>query len=348
MEYSPIRPADRQAMEAAQARWNAIGKPVGSLGRMEQLLVQIAGVTGSPDIDLSKKCVVVCCADNGVLAQGVAQSTHDITTVIGRSLGRGTASVSAMAKAVGAEVFPVDVGMIDRVPGMLDRRIGPGTGDISTGPAMTRSQAMEAIETGIDLVRQRKVEGFHILATGEAGIGNTTTSSAVLSVLLRQSPETVTGRGSGLSDEGLARKVQAIRSAIEVNAPDPSDALDVLSKVGGFDLCAMTGLFLGGGIYRMPVVMDGLISGAAALCAVTLCETVRDYILPSHETAEPAGKLLLERLHMAPMIHGDLRLGEGTGAVALLALLELSAAVYNHAATFEQLKMEAYHEWNSN
>ena len=348
MEYSPIRPADRQAMAAAQARWNAIGKPVGSLGRMEQLLVQIAGVTGSPDIDLSKKCVVVCCADNGVLAQGVAQSTHDITTVIGRSLVRGTASVSAMAKAVGAEVFPVDVGMIDRVPGMLDRRIGPGTGDISTGPAMTRSQAIAAIETGIELVRQRKAEGFKILATGEAGIGNTTTSSAVLSVLLRQSPETVTGRGSGLSDEGLARKVQAIRSAIEVNAPDPTDALDVLSKVGGFDLCAMTGLFLGGGIFRMPVIMDGLISGAAALCAVTLCETVRDYILPSHETAEPAGKLLLERLHMAPMIHGDLRLGEGTGAVALMALLELSAAVYNHAATFEQLQMEAYHEWNSN
>lgn len=348
MAYSPIRPADRQAMAAAQARWNAIGKPVGSLGRMEQLLVRIAGITGSPDIDLSKKSVVVCCADNGVLARGVAQSTHDVTTVIARSLVRGTASVSAMAKAVGAEVFPVDVGMIDRVPGMLDRRIAPGTGDISVGPAMTRAQAAAAVETGIELVRRCRDGGCRLLATGEAGIGNTTTSSAVLSVLLHKSPEAVTGRGSGLSDEGLSRKVQAIRSAIEVNAPDPSDALDVLSKVGGFDLCAMTGLFLGGGIYGLPVIMDGLISGAAALCAVTLCETVRDYILPSHETAEPAGRLLLEHLGMAPMIHGDLRLGEGTGAVALMALLDLSAAVYHHAATFEELKMEAYHEWNSN
>ena len=348
MDFSPIAPSDRAAMDACRARWNAIGKPVSSLGRMEQLLVQIAGITGSPEIDLSKKCVVVCCADNGVLCQGVAQSTHDITTVIARSLVRGTTSVSAMAMALGADVFPVDLGMVDRVPGMIERRIAPGTGDISVGPAMTRDQAVEGIRTGIDLVRRRKAEGYGILATGEAGIGNTTTSSAILSVLLGEEPEAVTGRGSGLSDEGLLRKQRAIRRAIEVNRPDPADPVDVLAKVGGFDLCAMTGLFLGGGIYRLPVVMDGFISGAAALCAVSLCPGVRDYLLPSHITAEPAGQKIMEALGLSPMIHGDLRLGEGTGAVALLALLDLSAAVYHHAATFDELKMEAYHSWNSN
>ena len=343
-----IIPADRAAMAQCRARWNAIGKPVGSLGKMEALLVRIAGITGSPDIDIDRKCVVVCCADNGVLAQGVAQSTHDITTVIARSLVRGTTSVSAMAAAVGADVFPVDLGMVDPVPGMIDRRIAAGTGDISVGPAMTRAQAICAIETGIDLVRQRKAEGYRLLATGEAGIGNTTTSSAILSVLLDEAPEDIAGRGSGLSDEGLHRKQAAIRRAIEINHPDPSDAVDVLSKVGGFDLCAMTGLLLGGCLYRMPMIMDGFISGAAALCAVSLCPNVRDYILPSHITAEPAGVRIMERLGFSPMIHGDLRLGEGTGAVALMALLDLSAAVYHRAATFEALRMEAYSEWKSN
>lgn len=345
---SKIRPASPEAYDACIHRFNHIAKPVGSLGKLETLLATVAAASGSAEIDIGKKCVMVYCADNGVLAQGVAQSTHEVTTVIARSLTNGTACVNAMAKAVGADVFPVDMGMIDPVEGMLDRSIARGTGDISRGPAMTREQAVQAILTGVEQVRQRKAQGYRLIATGEGGIGNTTTSSAILSVLLHQSVKTVTGRGSGLSDEGLERKRRAIERAVAVNRLDPADPLDVLSKLGGFDICAMAGTFLGGAVYGIPVVMDGFISGTAALCAVMLHPNVRGYILPSHVTAEPAGELLMEKLGFSPVLHGDMRLGEGTGAVALMSLLDLSAAVYHHAATFERLEMEAYNSWKSN
>lgn len=345
---SQIQPASSQAYEDCIGRFNHIAKPVGSLGKLETLLAVIAGASGSADIDIQKKCVMVYCADNGVLAQGVAQSTHEVTTNIARSLIRGTASVNAMAKAAGADVFPVDMGMIDPVEGMLNRSVARGTGDISCDPAMTREQAKQAILTGVEMVRLRKAEGYRLIATGEGGIGNTTTSSAILAVLLHQNVQTVTGRGSGLSDEGLKRKRSAIERAIALNCSNPDDALDVLSKLGGFDICAMTGTFLGGALYGVPIIMDGFISGAAALCAVMLNPHVRGYILPSHVTAEPAGTLLMEKLGFSPILHGDLRLGEGTGAVALMSLLDLSAAVYHHAATFENLEMEAYEPWKSN
>jgi len=340
-----IRGADKAAYAACEARFNAVAKPVGSLGKLEELLRRIAAITGSSEIDIEKKCVLVFCADNGVLAQGVAQSTSDVTTAIGRSLAAGTASVCVMAKRCGAEVFPIDMGMKEPVDGLLDRSLARGTADISQGPAMSRAMAEQAILTGIELVGQRKAEGYRVIATGEAGIGNTTTSSAVAAVLLGKSVEEVTGRGSGLSDQGLQRKCAAIRAALDRNRPDPTDVLDVLSKVGGFDIAGMCGAFLGGAIHRVPIVMDGFISAVAALCAVRLCPAAADYILPSHITAEPAGVLLMEELGFAPMLHGDMRLGEGTGAVALFPLLDLSAAVYHDAATFTDIKVEAYKPW---
>jgi len=340
-----IQSADEKAYAACVARFNAVAKPVGSLGRLEELLERIAAITGSSVIDVGKKCVLVFCADNGVLAQGVAQSTSDVTTAIGRSLAAGTASVSVMARACGADVFPVDMGMKESVEGLLDRSLARGTADISQGAAMSRTMAEKAILAGIELVGQRKAEGYRIIATGEAGIGNTTTSSAVAAVLLGAEVERVTGRGSGLSDEGLLRKQQAIRSAIAVNQPDPNDALDVLAKVGGFDIAGMCGAFIGGAIHHVPVVMDGFISAVAALCAVRLCPAVRDYILPSHITAEPAGKMLMAELGFAPLLHGEMRLGEGTGAVALFPMLDLAAAVYHDAATFTEIKVEAYKPW---
>ena len=340
-----IKPADQGAYEASIARFNAVAKPVGSLGKLEELLERVAAVYGDPCIDVRKKCVLVFCGDNGVLAQGVAQSTSDVTAAIGRSLAAGTTSVSVMAKACGADVFPIDMGMVDEVPGLLDRRLGAGTADISCGPAMSRAAAEQGILTGIELVEKRKEEGYRIIATGEAGIGNTTTSSAITSVLLRCPVEDVTGRGSGLSDEGLRRKQQVIRKAIFVNQPNVQDPVDVLAKLGGFDIAGMVGAFLGGALYHVPIVMDGFISAVAALLAVRLCPAVRDYILPSHITAEPAGRLLMEELGFAPMIHGDLRLGEGTGAVALFPMLDLAAAVYYDAATFTDIKVEAYKPW---
>ena len=342
---SAIQPPDQRAYEACQARMDAVAKPVGSLGKLETLLASIASITGSPDIDLGKKCVLVFCADNGVLAQGVAQSDSSVTTAIARSLAAGTASVCVMAKACGAEVFPVDMGMVDTVPGLLNRKLAQGTGNISVGPAMTRAMAEEAILTGIRLVEEKKHAGYQIIATGEAGIGNTTTSSAVVSALLGLPPEEVTGRGSGLSDDGLQRKIHTIRKALSVNQPTPSDPVDVLTKVGGFDLAALMGVFLGGAVHRIPVVADGFISGAAALCAAGLCPSVRDYILPSHISAEPAGHLVMDRLGLSPVLQADLRLGEGTGAVALFPLLDLAAAVYHHAATFGDIQVEPYERW---
>ena len=345
---SQIKPGDKKAYEACIYHFDHIAKPVGSLGKLETLLASVAGASGTPKIDISKKCVLVFCADNGVLAQGVAQSTHDVTTAIANSLVRKTTSVNAMAAACGADVFPIDMGMIDQVAGLLPCSLARGTNDISEGPAMTIEQAKKGILTGIELVRQRKEEGYRIIATGEAGIGNTTTSSAILSCLLNVPVEQVTGRGSGLTDEGLTRKQNAIKKAIKVNQPDSSDALDVLSKVGGFDIAGMVGAFLGGALYGIPVIMDGFISGVSALLAVTLCPNVKDYILPSHISAEPAGQMLMQALGFKPVIHGDMRLGEGTGAVALMPLLDMAASVYWNAASFDDINVEAYEKWTSN
>lgn len=340
-----VQPADRQAHELCQKRWNAVAKPVGSLGKLEDLLCRIAGISRRPAIYIEKKCVLVFCGDNGVLAQGVAQSTSEVTTAIARSLAAETTSVNSMAKACGARVFPVDMGMMDDVPGLLNRKLGNGTKDISQGPAMSREQAVKGILTGIQLVKDRVEEGYQIIATGEAGIGNTTTSSAMTAVLLDQPVEVVTGRGSGLTDEGLLRKQRAIVAAIACNQPDPADPVDVLAKVGGFDLAGMVGAFLGGAIYHVPVVIDGFISAVAALCATRICPLAVEYMIPSHISAEPAGRMLMAELGFQPIIDGGLRLGEGTGGVALFPLLDMAAAVYHHAASFEDIQVEAYEPW---
>ncbi len=337
-----IQPVDLQAKAACAANWNKIAKPLGSLGKLEALLQQIAAITGSPEMNFGRRAVLVFCADNGVLAQGVAQSTHEVTTAIARSLAAGTASVNAMAKAVGTDVYPIDMGMVDQVPEVRNCRIAAGTADMTQGPAMTRAQAEQAIVSGMDLVKELKERGYGLIATGEAGIGNTTSSSAVAAVLLDLPVEVVTGRGSGLTDAGLLRKQEAIARAIDLNRPDKSDPVDVLSKVGGFDIAAMTGAFLGGALYRVPVIVDGLISSVAALCAAQICPLVKDYMIPSHLTAEPAGVKIMEELAIDPVIHGDLRLGEGTGAVALLPLLDMASAVYHKAATFDGIRVEAY------
>lgn len=345
---SNIKPASKEAYDACIYHFDHIAKPVGSLGKLETLLATIAGAGGTPKIDISKKCVLVFCADNGVLAQGVAQSTHDVTTAIANSLVRHTTSVNAMAASCGADVFPIDMGMIDQVDGLLPHSVARGTKDISAEPAMTMKQATQAILTGMNLVKERKEEGYRLIATGEAGIGNTTTSSAILSCLLNVPVEQVTGRGSGLTDEGLLRKQNAIKKAIQINQPNTSNPLDVLAKVGGFDIAGMVGAFLGGALYGIPVIMDGFISGVAALLAVRLCPDVKDYILPSHISAEPAGQMLMQALGFQPVLHADMRLGEGTGAVALMPLLDMAASVYWNAASFDDIHVEAYEKWTSN
>ena len=339
-----ITPPDEVARAEARRRWNDCAKPLGSLGLLETALEDIAALTGSADIRLDRRAVLVLCADNGVVAQGVTQSPSSVTGLVAKQLAARRTSVCRMAQAARCQVVPVDVGILDfqEMPGVLSRRIGNGTGDISQGPAMTRRQAEQALHTGMELVREQQALGVDLLATGEMGIGNTTTSSAVACVLLGRPAEEMTGRGAGLSDQGLQKKTAAIRRALEVNRPDPSDPLDILQKVGGFDIAAMCGVFLGGALYRVPVLVDGFISAVAALCALRLCPAAGKAILASHVSAEPAGGLVLEALGKQPLITAGMRLGEGTGAVAAMPLLDLALAVYRESYTFEEGGIEAY------
>lgn len=339
-----ITPPDEVARAEARRRWNDCAKPLGSLGLLETALEDIAALTGSADICLDRRAVLVLCADNGVVAQGVTQSPSSVTGLVAKQLAARRTSVCRMAQAARCQVVPVDVGILDfqEMPGVLSRRIGNGTGDISQGPAMTRRQAEQALHTGMELVREQQALGVDLLATGEMGIGNTTTSSAVACVLLGRPAEEMTGRGAGLSDQGLQKKTAAIRRALEVNRPDPSDPLDILQKVGGFDIAAMCGVFLGGALYRVPVLIDGLISAVAALCALRLCPAAGKAMLASHVSAEPAGGLVLEALGKQPLITAGMRLGEGTGAVAAMPLLDLALAVYRESYTFEEGGIEAY------
>ena len=339
-----IGPEHTAAREAARRHWNDCAKPLGGLGLLETALEDIAALTGSADVDLRERAVLVLCADNGVVAQGVTQSPSSVTAVVAENLALGRTSVCRMAAVADCRVVPVDMGVLDfpETAGVLSRRIGNGTADMTLGPAMTRTQAEQAVLTGMDLVREQQARGVRLLATGEMGIGNTTTSSAVASVLLDRPAEEMTGRGAGLSDEGLARKVAAIRKALEVNRPDPADVLDVLRKVGGFDIAGLCGVFLGGALYGVPVLMDGFISAVAALCALRLCPLAGKAMLASHVSAEPAGALVLEALGKRPLITAGMHLGEGTGAVAAIPLLDMACAVYNEMYTFEEGGIEAY------
>lgn len=343
-QLSAVRPPDEAAMRAAKARWDSIAKPLESLGKLETEIIRIAGLTGSADVRLSRRAVLIFCADNGVVAQGVTQSGSEVTATVAENFTRGATSVCAMARAAGAELCPVDIGIAREmhVPGLLDRKIRFGTADITEGPAMTREEAVRAIQTGIGLVGELKEKGVNIIATGEMGIGNTTTSSAVVSVLLDKPAEAVTGRGAGLDSAGLRRKIAAIRRAVEINRPDPADPIDVLCKVGGLDIAGIAGAFLGGAIHRVPVAVDGFISGAAALIAQRLCPAAKCAMFASHVSAEPAGRMVLDALGLSPMITADMCLGEGTGAVALFPLLDMGLAVYREMSTFDDAHIETY------
>lgn len=341
-----IRPEEWEetARQAAHRQWASIAKPLGSLGLLETAVEDIAALTGSADVELSDRALLLLCADNGVVARGVAQSDHTVTAIVTRNAAKGQSSVCKMAAVAGCRVVPVDLGVIDLgpVPGVLDRRIANGTADITRGPAMTREQAEQAVLTGVALVREQKERGVRLLAAGEMGIGNTTTSAAAACALLGREAGALTGRGAGLSDEGLRRKVWAVETALAVNRPDPADPVDVLAKVGGFDLAGMCGVFLGGAAYRVPVLMDGLISTVAALCAVRLCPGAGKALLASHVSAEPAGRLVLEQLGKKPLITAEMRLGEGTGAVAAMPLLDMALALYRDGTTFDGCGIPAY------
>ena len=338
-----ITPPDEAARAAAYAHWASLAKPLGGLGALETVLEDAAALTGSAKLEFSHRAVLVLCADNGVVAQGVSQTDSSVTRAVAETLAARRTSVCRMAQTARCEVVPVDMGIAgEPVAGVLDCRIAPGTADFTLGPAMSRAQAVEAVGRGIRLVQEQKKAGVGLLATGEMGIGNTTTSSAVAAVLLGQPVERMTGRGAGLSDAGLARKVDAIHRGIVRNHPDPADPLDVMAKLGGFDIAGLCGIFLGGALERVPVLADGFISGVAALCAVRLCPAAEKAVFASHCSTEPAAKLVLDALNKKALITAGLHLGEGTGAVAAIPLWDMALAVYDGCYSFAEGGIDAY------
>lgn len=330
------------AKKQAQQRWDRVAKPLNSLGQLEKLIVQIAGVQNTADVRIDKRCALVFCADHGVVTEGVSQSGSDVTALVAQSVAEGSANVNLMASVANTDVFAVDMGMLRAVHGTIDKRIAAGTQNMALGPAMTREQAKAAVQAGCELVGEMKNCGYQLIATGEMGIGNTTASAAMACALQGCAPEELTGRGAGLSDAGLKRKRETIARALETNRPDAKDPLDVLAKVGGFEIAGMTGAFLGGMQHGIPVIMDGVISAVAALTAVRMEPQARDFILPSHISREPAMARIMDELGMLPILHADMALGEGTGAVALIPLLDMALKVYHGPHTFDDLGMAAY------
>lgn len=343
-----IIPVSEEAMEQARMRWSHVAKPLGSLGVLEEAVVKIAGIQRRERICIDKKALVIMCADNGVVAEQVTQTGQEVTAVVTENFTRGDSCACIMARQAGVDVVPVDIGVASDLEScgntcpLIRRKIAYGTKNMRTEPAMTRAETEKAIETGICLAADLKKQGYDLLAVGEMGIGNTTTSSAVASVLLGMESSLLTGRGAGLSDEGLARKREVIREAVSLHRPDPEDPVDVLSKVGGLDLAGLVGVFLGGAICRMPVVLDGVITAAAALAACCLCPHAAGYLIASHVSAEPAGRLILKRLGLKAAVDGGLCLGEGTGAMAFMPMLSMAADIYLHMSTFEEIRIEEY------
>lgn len=330
-----VLPLDRSAMTAAEEYQARLAKPPGSLGRLEEISIQLAGITGRVHNALNKKQLLVFAADNGVVAEGVSSAPQSVTKQQTINLMRGKTGAAVLAKHFGCGLTVCDVGVNADIyeSTVLNRKIAYGTQNICTGPAMTREQTLQAILTGAEIARTVDAD---VIGVGEMGIGNTTTSSAVLAVLLGADVEAVTGRGGGITEESFRKKKAVIRTAIEVNRPDRDDVVGVLSKVGGFDLAAMCGAFLGAAAARRPAVIDGLISAAAALCAVRLCPNVRGYLVPSHASFEIGYRLAMEAMDLRPLFDLGMRLGEGSGCPLAFQVLDAACAVINDMATFDE------------
>lgn len=335
-----IEPADKERKEQAKKRWDSLAKPLKGMGILEEYVIKIAGI--KKDLCIDKKVVAVACSDNGVVEEGVTQCGSEITAIVASNIAHGRASVSLMAKIAKADVVAYDVGMFTLAEGAINKKIANGTKNFAKERAMTKEQAIQLIETGIMIVKELQEKGYHIIATGEMGIGNTTTSSAVTAVLLDIAPSLVTGRGAGLDREGVLHKSEIIEAAIAQLQPDRTDMIDILSKVGGFDIATMCGIFIGGAYYKIPIIIDGVISSVAALLAVRLNADIKDYMLPSHLSKEPAAKIILKELGFYVPLTCNMGLGEGTGAVALMPMLDMAVAVYEGMPTFVETKIEGY------
>ncbi|GAB4495856.1 MAG: nicotinate-nucleotide--dimethylbenzimidazole phosphoribosyltransferase [Anaerolineales bacterium] len=337
MNIPTIPPLDQSCMASARARQNSLTKPQGSLGRLEELSIQLAGIYAQPLPSIKDKAIIVMAGDHGVVAEGVSAFPQEVTPQMVLNFLRGGAAINVLARQAGARLTIVDMGVAVEMPShpeLLVRKVAPGTRNMAVGPAMSRAQAEQVIQTGIEVVEAEIARGLDLVGTGDMGIGNTTPSAAIAAVFTGQSPAQIAGRGTGLDNAGLERKIAVIERVLVVNRPNPQDGLDVLSKVGGFEIGGLAGVMIGAAAHRKAVVVDGFISTAAAMLAVSLAPDVRPYLIAAHRSQENGHGLMLDWLGLKPLLDFDLRLGEGTGAALAFPILEASLAILREMATF--------------
>jgi len=334
-----IGPLDEDAMQQARERQEELTKPPGSLGVLEDISIQIAGITKDPTPTIDRKYIITMAGDHGIVESGIGIFPQEVTMQMVYNFLSGGAAINVLARHVGADIVVVDMGVkgeLEPHPKLIIKKIDYGTNNMEKGPAMTREQAIASIEAGIDVFEQVYANGCDIVGTGDMGIGNTSPSSAMTAVFTGLPIEKVTGRGTGIDDERLARKIEVLKRAIAINKPDPNDPIDVLQKVGGFEIGGICGVILGACARRVPVVSDGFISGAGALLAYELCPTIRDYLIAAHKSVEPGHTSILQKVGVTPILDFGMRLGEGTGAALGIGIAEASVRVLREMRTFAE------------
>jgi nicotinate-nucleotide--dimethylbenzimidazole phosphoribosyltransferase len=333
-----IPPLNVTAMAQARERQAQLTKPPGSLGRLEEIAVQLAGITGNPRPLIKQKAVIVMAGDHGVANEGVSAYPSAVTPQMVLNFLHGGAAINALARHADARVVVVDVGVAVPLqhPQLLSRKVAMGTANMLKGPAMTATQMFDAIQVGVDVLNMQADQGLDLVATGEMGIGNTTASSAITAALLETPVALVTGRGTGINEEQFAHKVRIIEQALALNKPDTRDALDVLMRVGGLEIAGLVGVMLAAAARKIPIVVDGFISGAAMLVAASYCPAVRNYVLAGHASVEQGHRMILHRLELVPLLDLSLRLGEGTGAVLAMGIIEAALCAHNEMLTFAE------------
>ena len=333
-----ITPVSSEKIKQARKCMDSLTKPVGSLGRLEELGVRYVAIKGAPFQRVEKKCIYLFAGDHGVVEENVSAYPQEVTAQMVKNFLNGGAAINVLAKHMNTEVVVVDMGVnhdFKGISGLIHEKIARGTDNMRRGPSMTRKQAEQALEVGLGLADASKKKKVDIIGTGDMGIGNTSPSSAILSVLSGTPPDKTTGRGTGIDDKAWRHKIAVIEDAIRVNRPDPKDPLDVLAKVGGFEIAGIAGLILGASANRIPIVIDGVISIAAAVVAQRLNKNVEDYLFTSHKSSEPGCETGFRLLKQEPLLDLGMRLGEGTGAVIAMNLLEAGTKIYSEMATFE-------------
>ncbi len=334
-----IKPLDKEAMDEARKRQDNLTKPQGSLGQFEALSIQVAGMKGNPRPRITHKVIFTLAADHGVTKEGVSAYPSEVTPQMVYNFLRGGAAINVLARHIGARVVIADLGVASVLkphPDLKAKKVAMGTQDMAKGPAMSKEEAIRSIEAGMELVEEELPKGMDILGTGDMGIGNTTASSAITAALTGADVAVITGRGTGVDDKGWEKKVKVIQQALKLNRPDPKDAIDVLAKVGGLEIGGIAGVILAGAKHRIPVVLDGFISGAAALIAASLSPQVKPFLIASHQSVEEGHRFILDHLGLKPLLNLGLRLGEGTGAALGISLAEASLKILDEMATFSE------------